>query len=440
MSGVVKKGTTIFTGKPFVFLLYSEHRTTRCDNCLKSGKLSRCSGCQYVYYCDRNCQKESWPIHKIECACLKKAIIVVDMVRLLARVIIKLNQGGADEKSYYTEKNFRKFKDLMSNYSDIKIDMKRQRDFICLSGMLFQFLDEALMPNFVDLMGIYGRICTNYFNILDTKLNTIAVGLYLGASVIDHSCKPNVAAVFEGTTIIIRTLTDLPSLDWSKITISYIELLDSNKDRREKLHNLYYFWCNCERCKKEEPMAKAATCPNLSCESPCSIETDKCKKCSARISIKFKKTFQEVSALTASHLKGMEYLNDLSKILISKVCLMKQKNVMYKFNIQHLQTLQMAYTASTNLNCFKDAELYSKALLPGYLLYYGEVHPSTGLLYFTMAEIQLRLQKPNEALQLLDKAGTILKITHGDEHSLVKDKLNFLIYIATMMLRNTRSM
>jgi len=50
-------------------------------------------------------------------------------------------------------------------------------------------------------------------------MNTIGVGIYLGASVIDHSCKPNVVVVFEGTTIIVRTLTDLPSLNWSQASI-----------------------------------------------------------------------------------------------------------------------------------------------------------------------------------------------------------------------------
>lgn len=81
-----------------------------------SGKLSKCSGCHYVYYCDRNCQKESWSIHKTECKYLKKILprILPDAARLMARIIFKLNQGGADEVGYYTETNFRKFKDLMS--------------------------------------------------------------------------------------------------------------------------------------------------------------------------------------------------------------------------------------------------------------------------------------------------------------------------------------
>jgi len=45
---------------------------------------------------------------------LKEWKIVPDAARLMARIILKLNQGGADEVDYYTETTFRKFKDLMS--------------------------------------------------------------------------------------------------------------------------------------------------------------------------------------------------------------------------------------------------------------------------------------------------------------------------------------
>jgi len=40
--------------------------------------------------------------------------VLPDAARLMARIILKLNQGGAEEVGYYTEKNFRRFKDLMS--------------------------------------------------------------------------------------------------------------------------------------------------------------------------------------------------------------------------------------------------------------------------------------------------------------------------------------
>ncbi|XP_018051655.1 PREDICTED: histone-lysine N-methyltransferase SMYD3 isoform X1 [Atta colombica] len=427
----VNKGTTILYGKPFAYVVRSVVRDERCDHCLRSGKLLKCSSCQYVYYCDRNCQKESWPIHKTECTRLKKVSpkVLPDAARLMARIILKLNQGGAEEVGYYTEKNFRRFKDLMSHYSDIKVDVKRMEHFTMLYGVLSQFLDETFMPNIAELMGIYGRICTNSFNILDINMNTIGVGIYLGASVIDHSCKPNAVVVFEGTTIIVRTLTDLSSLDWSQIRISYVDLLNSNKDRREELHSSYYFWCDCERCKKEEPMAEVAACPNLSCDSPCSIEADECEKCNTEISVEFKETFREVVDFTAHHLEKMKTMAYLD---VSKICLKKQKGIMHKFNIQHVRTLEMAHIAAMNLKCWEDAEFYGKELVPGYLLYYGEIHPLTGLLYLTIGKIQLHLEKPKEALQALTKANTVLTITHGDKHSIMEEELRPLLYQADM--------
>ncbi|XP_072765450.1 histone-lysine N-methyltransferase SMYD3 isoform X1 [Anoplolepis gracilipes] len=427
----VSKGTTILYGKPFAYVLKSAMRDERCDHCLQSGKVLKCSACQYVYYCNRSCQKESWPIHKAECLNLKKILpkIIPDAARLMARIILKLNRGGVDEVGYYTETNFRKFKDLMSHYSDLKKDAKRLEHFTTLCAVLCEFLGGEIMPNIAELMGIYGRMCTNCFNILDLNMNTIGAGIYLGASIIDHSCKPNAIAVFEGTTIIIRTIMDLPSLDWSQIRISYIDLLNSNKDRREELNNSYYFWCDCERCKQVEPMAEAAACPNLSCDSPCLIEADNCKKCGTKISEEFKNTFREVTDFTIHHLEEMKTMAYLD---VSKICLKKQKNVLHKFNIQYIRTLETAHIAAVNLECWEDAELYGKELIPGYLLYYGEIHPLTGLLYLTTGKIQLHLEKPEEALKVLEIASEVLMITHGDKHSLVREELKPLLYQANM--------
>ncbi|XP_020291945.1 histone-lysine N-methyltransferase SMYD3 isoform X2 [Pseudomyrmex gracilis] len=431
----VNKGTTILYGKPFAYVVRSVVRDERCDHCLQSGKLSKCSGCHYVYYCDRYCQKESWSIHKTECKYLKKILpkILPDAARLMARIIFKLNQGGADEVGYYTETSFRKFKDLMSHYSDIKKDPKKLEHFTMLYGVLVQFLGESLMPNAAELMGIYGRICTNCFNILDNNMNTIGAGIYLGASVIDHSCTPNAIAVFEGTTIYIRTLKDLPSLDWSQIRISYIDLLNSTKDRREELQSSYYFLCDCEKCKHVDSTASAAACPNSSCNSPCIIKNIECEKCNTSLFDEFKKTFEEVTDFTSHHLEKMKTMAYLD---VSKMCLKKQKGVLHKFNIQHIRTLETAHIAAINLECWEDAELYGKELIPGYLMYYGEIHPLTGLLYLTVGKIQLHLGKSIEALEALKTANEILMITHGDKHSLLREELRPLLSQAIMDSNN----
>ncbi|XP_011163274.2 histone-lysine N-methyltransferase SMYD3 isoform X1 [Solenopsis invicta] len=479
MSGnIVKKGTTIMTAKPFVFVLRSMYRTTRCDNCFKSGKMLKCSGCSYVHYCNRNCQKESWPIHKVECARLKKIPLDLwlDDARMMARIIIKLNQGGADEVGYYTEKNYKKFEDLVSHYSEIIVDIERKAHFAMIYRILYQLLDETLMPNTSELISIYGKMCTNRFTITDNCLNNIGIGLYLGASVIDHSCKPNAIVIFEGTTIVVKTLTDLPSLDWSQIKISYTNLLETKKDIREKLYSSYYFWCDCERCKKEEPMDEAAACPNSSCDAPCSIEVNECVKCSTKISADFKKTFREVVDFTTYHLEKIKIIssqcryfdiakeafenyqayqkfyssvfsvpsfldsnnirNDLQHLRdICKMCLEKQKGIMHKFNMQHIYILEATYNFVFTLGCWEDAEIYGKELLSGYLLYYGEVYPQTGVLYSTMGITQLHLGKMKEALAALNKASAILMLIFGDDYFFLRDVLKPLLFIVTRQAR-----
>lgn len=60
-------------------------------------------------------------------------------------------------------------------------------------------------------------MCVNGFTILDSEMTSIGTGIYLGASIIDHSCKPNALAVFEGTTIYIRTTEVLPVFNWSQV-------------------------------------------------------------------------------------------------------------------------------------------------------------------------------------------------------------------------------
>lgn len=62
-------------------------------------------------------------------------------------------------------------------------------------------------------------MCVNSFCICDQELHAIGTGMYLAASVLDHSCAPNAVVTFEGTTLFLRTLEKLPSLDWSKVTI-----------------------------------------------------------------------------------------------------------------------------------------------------------------------------------------------------------------------------
>lgn len=113
---------------------------------------------------------------------------------------------------------------LITDYTDLKNDQKRIEHFVSLCQVLEDFMGDTIkLPNSAEILGLYGRICVNSYNILNSDMNSIGVGIYVGASIIDHSCKPNAVAVFEGTTILIRALEDIPRLDWSQVKIIWFK-------------------------------------------------------------------------------------------------------------------------------------------------------------------------------------------------------------------------
>lgn len=104
----------------------------------------------------------------------------------------------------------------------------------------------------------------NAFNVLDQDMNSIGTGIYLGVSVTDHCCRPNAVATFEGTTISIRMIEEIPALDWSKVKhtiitkrcsilsfqifISYVDLVNTPESRQNDLQQNYFFLCECIKC------------------------------------------------------------------------------------------------------------------------------------------------------------------------------------------------
>ncbi|KAK0175816.1 hypothetical protein PV328_000018 [Microctonus aethiopoides] len=412
----IKPGTTLITAQPFTFLLSAENRKERCDYCFKICKLSRCSGCQYVYYCSRNCQKLSWTIHKIECPNIKRVHprIVPDAARMMARIIIKLHNGGATERGFYTPTEYRTFNDMMSHISNIKNDMEKMKHFTSLSIVLFEFLPKNVMPHPKELLEIFGRLTINSFHILDTDMTSLGVGLYLGPSIIDHSCKPNASATFEGTTIIIKSLHNLPALDWSKIFVTYIDILRNAETRQDELRKSYYFNCECARCSTPEIMEIAAVCQNKNCAIPCLPTNAYCNKCGEKFPNDFKERFDIVCEL--SNCKLMEMAQSVS-LDVCKMLLKKQEGLLHPFNLLTVRMLEIALAATIDIDHWEEAEIYASQLIPPYIYYHGEVHPVTGRMYFTWGRILSLLNKKKKALEVVAKAVEIIKLTFGENHS-----------------------
>ena len=74
-------------------------------------------------------------------------------------------------------------------------------------------------------------------------------GVYLLASVFDHSCTPNCTVVFLGREIVVMATAEIPAGDIAEVAfISYINTIDDTATRRLQQRAIWYFQCQCSLC------------------------------------------------------------------------------------------------------------------------------------------------------------------------------------------------
>ena len=91
---------------------------------------------------------------------------------------------------------------------------------------------------------LFCRISCNSFTITNAELNTVGIGIYQTASLLNHSCDPNCVALFDGRDITIRAIKPIPSgkrdensLLW-KMNNGSVQNKKTNKIKRQSLPNI----------------------------------------------------------------------------------------------------------------------------------------------------------------------------------------------------------
>ncbi|XP_063883554.1 uncharacterized protein LOC135112725 [Scylla paramamosain] len=274
----VKKGEVILRSTPFAHIIDSPYMAMYCDTCITSAKetiLRPCPECRVIWYCSEKCQEKGLAWHRLECPALKRKQhnLPPNYVRLLARVILRLRNGGDKYVEKFTEREGRRFRDLMSHYKDIKKSEGELRDAEYLREELGKFIGERLLPNMTDFLGIYGRVMVNRFSFFDKTLQNIGSSVYLSASIFDHDCSPNCHIAFTGRTVEIRSIVDMPSFDFSKCFICYLDPVKTVAARRQDLYRKWFFFCECKTCNNKEKrrFENSIVCENSMCLAPVSL-------------------------------------------------------------------------------------------------------------------------------------------------------------------------
>ena len=90
------------------------------------------------------------------------------------------------------------------------------------------------------------RILINTHTLTTPKLDPL--GLYLSpySALLNHSCTPNTAIIFSGSTLILRSLAAIPAK--TELFISYIDTTYPTSSRQSELRSRYFFNCSCSSC------------------------------------------------------------------------------------------------------------------------------------------------------------------------------------------------
>ncbi|RUS81882.1 hypothetical protein EGW08_010352, partial [Elysia chlorotica] len=219
-----KRGSVIMEAKPYAHVICQKYAEDRCNFCLKSSSnLKKCGTCKNIRYCSIVCQKGDWRIHKTECPIMKRVPNVpTDSIRLYLRLVLLYLDHRSSLKDPKAEAPcIRSFDDLMSRRENIKTDKKRAELFQIATDFLRAYTHGLLqLPSDETLLDIFGKMVINTFTVANEMLQDVAVAIYTSPSVLNHRCRPNAVASFDGRRVVIRAVEDIPSGSLSDVSLT----------------------------------------------------------------------------------------------------------------------------------------------------------------------------------------------------------------------------
>ncbi|GFS03612.1 histone-lysine N-methyltransferase SMYD3 [Elysia marginata] len=283
------QGSVVMEARPYAHIICQKYAEERCNFCLKSfGNLKKCASCKNVRYCGVACQKTDWKIHKTECPIMRRVPNVpTDSIRLYLRLVLLHLGHSSSFKDHKAEAPcIRGFNDLMSHSENIKTDKKRTELFHIATDFLRAYTHGVLqLPNDDTLLDIFGKQTYTHQSKVNSYFRALQYGSLLGAqiltfhkfqarplakypfyrwvdwgklgpSVLDHRCRPNAVASFNGPRVVVRAVEDIPSGRLSDVYLSYVDPMATVSERHQQLQEQYYFSCDCNGCLNTDMEAR----------------------------------------------------------------------------------------------------------------------------------------------------------------------------------------
>lgn len=303
-----------------------------------------------------------------------------------------ISSEGVDSKQL-TEKVFgreRTFDDLMSNVEYIQKDAERMHQFRALWSTMEAYLGREWLPAPDAGLEIFGKMVINSYSICDEDNYPIGSGLYIGPSLLDHSCAPNAQAVFDGRKLILRAVADIDCDSIGGIRVCYVDVLDLRTERARILREQYYFDCGCGRCIRDQVAEYL---------------TEKSPALTARVKL----LWEELKKLGIPSDDGYARSRKEAERLL-------EANLLPESDVARIRALELASWCCIKQGDYEAALGHLAARVEPYRKCYGDRHPAYGALLFAIAKIHHLAGRFREAEDYFEKATKVVIVTHGQRH------------------------
>ncbi|KAG8123262.1 putative N-lysine methyltransferase SMYD2-like protein [Naja naja] len=373
-------GELLFSCPAFTCVLTVNERGNHCECCFarKEG-LSRCGKCKQAFYCNVECQKQDWPLHKLECS----AMCVFgqnwnpsETVRLTARILAKqkTHLERTESEKILSIKEFESHLDKLDNEKKELI----QNDISALHHFYSKHIDY---PDNQSLVVLFGQVNCNGFTIEDEELSHLGSAIFPDVALMNHSCCPNVIVTYKGTVAEVRAVQDIEAGD--EIFTSYIDLLYPTEDRNDRLKDSYFFTCDCRECFTKEK--------------------DKDK-------LEIRKLNEPLST---------EAVRDMIRYARNEICelsLDKMGSVFAESNVYMLHMMYQAMGVCLYIQDWEGALRYGQKIIKPYSKHYPSYSLNVASMWLKLGRLYMGLENRSAGVKALKKAIAIMEIAHGKDH------------------------
>ena len=304
----LKEGEVVMTEAPLASAVQHRYRRDLCHRCLGPNPKLGCGKCRFALWCSAGCQNADRRCHADECAAIrglesqKKTYIKTSVDAPLAaagdisgdggndasgmRLLLRLlgaaaraetresaSGGGSSSRSSSSSTGVRRALRELEAHEEIKDAAVGSRSSLdrAVAGLQAALTDSegplavaaeggvGPLP-FSEMKHAVGAVRTNGFVVTDIEGRRLGNAVFALASLLNHTCRPNVAVGFdsigggsganEGLVLTVRALRPIESGE--QLSIGYTELYRPVMLRREALEKSKGFKCTCSRCVVEE--------------------------------------------------------------------------------------------------------------------------------------------------------------------------------------------